>query len=76
MSKMKRKWIQDKAVGAEQLDPADPLITQCGTEPPDSELESGMMVVWFDDATKECRFKAKGADGRYYTEVIRLKRRK
>ncbi len=76
MSKMKRKWIEDEAVGAEQLDPDFPLITRCTTEPDDSELEVGMVVLWFNEASKNLEIKAKASDGRFYTGSIRLKRRK
>ena len=76
MSKMKRKWIENEAVGSDQLDLDFPLATRCTTEPDDSQLDVGMVVLWFDEGGKKLGIKAKASDGRFYTGNIGLKRRK
>ena len=76
MSKMQRKWIGNQAVGPRQLDLDFPLVTRCLTEPDDSQIPPGTVVLWLNEGTNRLEIKAKLTDGRIFTGNVRLRRQR
>ncbi len=76
MSKVQRKWIQQDAVSPEQLDLAFPLITRATTEPDDSEVQPGELLIWFDQTRRSLAIKARKGNGRLFVGRIRLRRKR